>query len=251
VQIIEAIAAGDFTLNNEIQPDPSDPIPLIISIDSEITVGSYYTILGVNFGSQQGTLTIKIEDNGTVVTPTILRWSNTSIQFTIPENTGRIPFNARGRLTVKVAKSVPEINRIFNQASAYVTVIPMARLYFAYFDESHKGSNWDIINYSDYREEMNHFSPRLPEVWMRHDAEIMDAVGITLDFIKNLRDSPALIEFVASGQSLFYVDPPEGEKMWVTFIVKDGRQWNYTVRSQFFIVVPNGYTIYPGWHRQQ
>jgi hypothetical protein len=121
-----------------------------------------------------------------------------------------------------------------------VTVEPLDRLYFAVdtFSDSGWGAPW-----SDYKKTTTLDSPALPEEDQRMSNPHLTAPGLLIKNWDNtyvIGESPSTVELLGGASE-------SQNALHAEVRITDDWYWDYTVDAEFYIRVPHGFTVPPGW----
>lgn len=224
-------------------PLPNSPV--IYSCPTPINVGQECTLVGVKFGNRQGTLSIGVQGCFTRIVPSILAWSDTAVRFVVPDSVGHVPFHARGHLTLQRAETqnspVPTPWTDDPNTTITVTLEPKASLY-VFESPSYSDAGYNVAFWASYEKEHTFDSPLLPEQYQLFTTPYLDADGVAIkgtDSSYDTGDAGAHFELRASFE--------QRQALHAVVRITDDWHWDYTVRTEFYITIPQGYSVATGW----
>lgn len=219
--------------------------PLFTTYDIVFNVEStnLYTINGIRFGTNPGSLSFTIKDTGMQVNAIIINWRDDAITFHFPQNLSGIPFHSEAFLTVC------NTNGYSNSTS--VVLEPVCDVYFSSDSSEDSGSKYLAIPpgpdwWYTYEKVISLYSPPLPQEYDFFNSSILTALSLNLNLTTKSYSIPEGIESEASmslcSDSIYLYN----NQMGANVIVTDDWYWDYVLEATFFITVPKGYSC-PGW----
>jgi hypothetical protein len=219
------LAADAFRLGTR----DADAGPLLVFAPREIRIGCRYALTGVNLGAR-GSVFIDIGDERahSTLCAAVVEWNDTSVVFETESSLGGVPYDAPARIRI-----VTDDGQASN--APHLTVQPAEH---AYAGESHPISEAGYVGISRHA----HFSsPPLPPQF--RPAGPVDGVG----------GPPVQITYAGSGApatacvvgDLGY--RARGDALRA--LVRYGAEWMDDLRLwvTFYVRVPQGFEIPPGW----
>lgn len=218
-------------------------LPVIHNCPSILHVGEYYTITGAWFGTTMGT--IYLEDFTLIpalrLDLTVTAWTESSVSFRIPEDIQGVPYNAVAKIHLLRSDG--------KHTSLDVVLEPKSDIYCQenlYSDQGYKVVSDPPFSYK-YRKPKTFKSPNLPDSYQLLDFFLLQSLGLLLE----IRDNSSMDFPSESGSKLELIDVPfeEDNKLQVKVLVKDDWYWDYTLRVEFFIKAPQGFSVASEWRQ--
>ena len=224
--------------------------PVIFSCPDQLVVGNSYTIIGYRFGNQEGALRIESDraDRPFRIDPKILAWSDTAIQFEIPATTGKIPYHAPSKLMIRRKPAMNPSVYDDTNTRTHVTLIPKDKLYFRYALESpYANSGQSNDPRHDHENNVVFKSPTLPVEYKLFASTLITTDGLS---IESWDKSHKVIGWPESGSKVELTSGPfatAGNNLQANVRITDDWYWDYVITAQFWILVPQGFTVSPYW----
>lgn len=248
-EIREKIAIAIFKMQQQLPGEitPQSTKPDILSCPSTMQVGEDYVLGGCRFGDVQGRIYIVGSPGPFVIDDIrILSWTDTEIIFHLNDTISGVGFANQGNLYAE--RPDGECGTFF-----HVNVIPISQVYVAISKYSDSGSyryDTGIPKFGkQYSENKVLYSPVLPsefEIWTSsylYYGTILrcqtNSIGTYLGLVA---DGAEQAEYIGVP-----FDTYSPRKIGVNVVVRDGWYWDYTVSVEFYILVPQGFSVTEGW----
>lgn len=244
VQTIRMLERLGFEITDRGNTVPVPNSPIITSCPESLTSGEENTILGSRFGDTTGEIRIEAETEPSVFHPTILDWSNTAVRFTIPPSV-KIPFSAQGKLTLKRLDPITGSNYWTDDPNTSINVELLTRSVSLYFStDEYSDSGQTNKFWYDYKKNILLKSALLPPVYRLFTSSLLDSDGLLIKHYDN-----TYLTAVESGSKVELIEGLyESQNALISKLrITDDWYWDYTVNTEFYILVPEGYSVPNGW----
>lgn len=210
------------------------PGPSIDTVPNPLVIGAQATITGIKLGTSAGSATL-VDCNGNRHALTVQDWNDTSVRFNVPASIAGIPFDCLGRIELTLADGTTLLSERF-------LIDPQAMVMFS--SDSFHDSDWSVRRrFSTTR---NFTSAQLPTSFR----EVVLPEGVVGPHAGSVAFSVSnvLVSSIDGGAHLTITAGPfvSGNALVVSTRITDDYVWNFTIRADFFIIVPNGIQA-AGW----
>jgi len=207
--------------------------PVIYGVAELVEVGSEITVLGARLGTATGSAVL-VDCNGQQHALNVSAWSDTAVQIQIPASISGVPFDCAGMLEIHLPGG--------EVLSTPVTIEPRTDVFFS--SDSFADSDHSVLHTFSASHQFS--SAVLPASFRSHP--IPDGVSNLHAGNVSFTIAQTLVTQFDGGVHVSVTAGPtvSGNRQVITTSVTDDHLWDFSIRADFFIDIPQGIAA-PGW----